>query len=199
MSKNCFIAYASSFCNVKLLSAGLAAVITSWFYDCLFSHWPPFCVWLCSLMEYSVKQCSALSVSSSLVLLIHILCWSNWVLHVSILCAKHWLIHSSLSIVTRLVVNRTWTLSGRRACFDGLLMGTLLLKFEWSKNFCSPMGSYFFWHSKKQLQDIIELDVTPSSLPWFWVIAYECLRLRKTVLFSDFWETSLFFYTYFSK
>lgn len=131
-------------------------------------------------MEYSVKQCSALSVSSNLVLLIHRLCWSNWILHVSTLCAKHCFVRSCFSIVSGLVVNRTWRLTGRRACFDSLLMGTLLLKFEWSKNFGSHTGSYFFWHSKKQLQDIIELDVTSSSLPWFWVIAYECLRLRKT-------------------
>lgn len=36
MNKNCFPAYASSFCNVKLLSAGLAAVITSLFYDSVY-------------------------------------------------------------------------------------------------------------------------------------------------------------------
>lgn len=41
-----------------------------------------FCVWLCSLLEYSGEQCSALGVSSSSPQLIHRACWSNQLLHI---------------------------------------------------------------------------------------------------------------------
>ena len=115
MNKTCFLVYASSFCTVKLLSAGLTAVIIS-FYDSVRStDWLcfPFCVWHCSLVEYSIKQSSAVSISPNLLLLIYRLCQSNWILHVSVLCAKHWFTCSGLSIMTGLVVSRTWLLTGK--------------------------------------------------------------------------------------
>lgn len=137
MNKNCCHAYAGSFCSVKL---NCRPYCCDYFFlwQCYSLSLFYFTVLLGSLVEYSVKQCSALSISSNVLPLVYRLCWISWILCFHFVCQALILVSDydwSLSLISGYGwfgshLNREINWEEHT---DTLLCGTLILKFGFVK------------------------------------------------------------------